>query len=286
MDTRTRFPTFGVAGGRPRRKKMNALFHIPSASRLQDYVTMVWEITGEQNINEVILPQGIVEIVFNFAATISGTMPQSQTILQVPRCFIQGIHTYSVHADYIGQQHLLGIRLHPYQIQTFLGILPSELNNSAIDLTLIKPGFDRLWHQLVELHSFEEKLSLLEKELPQLSEPVCSRSKYLSDLFLTGRAENFQTVDGLAQQVCYSSRQLNRVAHQLFGLSAAELTLYKKLVESVKLIHFGNNSLTDVAYSTGFYDQAHFSRVFKSYTGMTPNEYKKRKSELPFHIIS
>lgn len=265
---------------------MEVLLHIPAASRLEDYVAMVWEIKGEQNIQEIILPQGVLEIVFNFAADISGLMPQKQTILQAPRCFVQGIHTHSVHAAYSGQQHLFGIRLHPYQLQSFLGILPSELNNSTIDLTLINAGFDRLWHQLIELSSFEQRVGLLERELQPLSGVACSRSKHLSNLFLSDGAENFQTVDGLARQVCYSSRQLNRVSHQLFGLSAEELTLYKKLVESVKLIHFANQSLTQVAYNAGFYDQAHFCRVFKSYTGLTPNEYKKRKSDLPFHIIS
>lgn len=265
---------------------MKVHFHIPSASRLQAYVTMVWEIRGEQNIREIILPQGVVEIVFNFAADISGAMPVRQTILAAPRCFVQGIHTHSVHAAYTGQQHLFGIRLHPCQIKRFLGILPAELSNSTIDLALISPRFDRLWHQLIELLSFEQRVQVLERELPQLPGVDCSRSKQLSDLFLAEGAGTFGTVEELARQVCYSSRQLNRVSHQLFGLSAEELTLYKKLVESVKLIHFANQSLTEIAYSAGFYDQAHFCRVFKSYTGLTPNEYKKRKGELPFHLIS
>nr|WP_246496450.1 helix-turn-helix domain-containing protein [Chitinophaga varians] len=33
--------------------------------------------------------------------------------------------------------------------------------------------------------------------------------------------------------------------------------------------------LTDVAYDNGFYDQAHFIRVFKSFAGITPLQYKK-----------
>ncbi len=265
---------------------MNIHFHIPSASRLRDYVTMVWEVQGSHNVNEVILPQGIVEIVFNFAESLRGTMSQSQDILQAPRCFIQGIHTRSVHAAYRGQQHLVGIRLHPFRIQRLLGILPAELNNNTVDLTLIQPSYKRLWHQLHEAGSFEKMVRLLEEELPLLTEPACPRAKHLSDLFLAGKPTNFQTVDALAQQVCFSPRQLNRVAHQLFGLSAAELTLYKKLMESVKLMHTEPKLLTEVAYKAGFFDQAHFCRVFKTYTGMSPNEYKKRKSSLPFHIIS
>lgn len=32
--------------------------------------------------------------------------------------------------------------------------------------------------------------------------------------------------------------------------------------------------LTEVAYDQGFYDQAHFIRIFKSFTGITPSKYK------------
>ena len=35
-----------------------------------------------------------------------------------------------------------------------------------------------------------------------------------------------------------------------------------------------NSQITDVAYATGFYDQSHFHKVFKSHTGVTPEQYK------------
>lgn len=277
--------------GRKRGEKFNfasmhSVFYIPFNSRLQDYVTFIWEVAGEKNSTEIILPKGIIEIVFNFAEQINGVLPGGDKISGAPRCFIQGVHTNILRSDYIGRHRLLGVRLHPYSVEPILGVLPSELNNSIIDLTLINPAFNQLWHQLAELNSFNEKVKLLEKELPFLPGAVCSRAQNLSHLFLSDQREAFKTVDELALQVCYSPRQLNRVAHSLYGLSAEELTIYKKFVESIKLIHNSNMSLTAVAYNAGFYDQAHFCRVFKSYTGMTPNYYKKHKSTLPFHIIS
>lgn len=33
--------------------------------------------------------------------------------------------------------------------------------------------------------------------------------------------------------------------------------------------------LAEIAQTAGFYDQSHFSKVFKSYTGITPDQYKK-----------
>jgi AraC-like DNA-binding protein len=265
---------------------MSASIHIPYASRLQDYVTAVWEVKGQHNVRETILPQGVVEIIFNFADSVSGDLPFGNTLMQAPRCFIQGMFTQVMHAEYAGHHHLLGIRLHPHRVRAMLDILPSELNNVTVDLTLIRPEFNTLWHQLAELTSFSEKALLIESELPDLSDRVCERSKTLSDLFLTETTEGFRSVDELAKQVCYSPRQLNRVVQDLYGVSAEELTTYKKFLQSVKLIHVETLSLTDVAYTSGFYDQSHFCRVFKSYTGMTPNQYKKQKGDQPFHIIS
>lgn len=265
---------------------MHSVFHIPANSRLEHYVTMIWEVEGTKDSSEIILPKGIIEIVFNFADQLNGIMPGGAIVARVPRCFIQGIHTHILHSDYIGQHHLLGIRLQPFSIERLLGVLPSELNNTILDLTELNPDYNRLWHQLAELPTFTEKVQLLESELPFLSEQEWHRSQILSNLFLSANTDRFQSVDQLAQEVCYSPRHLNRVVHGLFGLSAEELILYKKFVEAVKLIHFQQLSLTEVAYTAGFYDQAHFCRVFKSFTGMTPNFYKKHKSTLPFHIIS
>ena len=227
-----------------------------------------------------------MEIIFSFADEIHGTMPHGRSVEQVPNRFIQGIHTHVVQSRYVGTHHLFGVRLHPNRVQQLLGILPSELNNLAVDLTLVQPRFNQLRNQLGEAASFEERVQILQQELPVLAAATCQRSEELSRLFIAAGTDSFQTVDELAKQVCYSPRQLNRVVHQLFGLSAEELTGYKKFVESVKLIHTNNSSLTSIAYHTGFYDQSHFCRVFKSYTGLTPNQYKQRKSHLPFHLFS
>jgi AraC-like DNA-binding protein len=265
---------------------MHMLSHIPRNSRLESYVSVIWEVIGDKNIEEVILPQGITEVVFNFADRLNGIMPEGSKIVQAPRCFIQGIHTHVIHSTYIGRHHLLGIRLYPHAITPLLGIMPAELNNTIVDLSLINPLFDRLWHQLAELNSFEEKVNVLERELPLLSFIPERRSQILSNHLQSAEPRGFLSVDELARHVCYSPRQLNRIVHDLFGISAEELTLYKKFVDAVKCMHTSDLSLTQVAYNAGFYDQAHFCRVFKAYTGMTPNQYKKQKSLLPFHILN
>ncbi len=271
---------------RCRQKKMNLQIHLPVRSQLREYVTVLWEVLGRRDVEELILPQGIVEIVFNFSGTVNGVLPHAQTVMQAPRCFIQGLNTYVVLARYVGQQHLFGVRLQPHRVQALLGILPAEAKDTTVDLTLIKPEFNRLWHQLIEAASFEERVRLVEKHFPVLTPSDGDRLQRLSQLFLAESIEPFQTVDTLAGQVYYSPRHLNRIVHNLYGVSAEELVAYKKFMHAVKRIHQEDLSLTEVAYLAGFYDQSHFCRIFKRYAGITPNQYRATKSEVPFHIIS
>jgi AraC-like DNA-binding protein len=265
--------------------RMDLRVHIPSTSQLSDYVTSIWEVFGDSKINETILPQGIVEMIFNLGDPMNGNLPDEQCF-SAPLCFIQGVNTERVSVNYQGRQHLFGIRLQPSMVKGLLGILPSELKNTLIDLTLIKPGFNIFWHQLKEAPSFSARVKLVEEQFPVLSAAVCLRTQKLCNLFAAEGISEFSSLDKLTQQVYYSSRHLNRKAQSLFGISAEELITYKKFLHAVKLLHTNEEPLTAIAYESGFYDQAHFCRIFKSYAGITARQYRQHKSELPFHLFT
>ena len=265
---------------------MSAQIHIPLRSPLQDYVTAIWEAKASPGCNETILPQGVVEIIFNFSDPMSAKMPEGFQILKAPKCFIQGMNTHVVQVNCSGYHHLFGIRLHPHMIKSMFGILPSELKNTSLDLSLLRPRFDELWDQLAEAEDFNARVNIIENNFSMPVNKACERTGVLSNLFLSGGVDSFQSVDALAKEVCYSTRQLNRITNNLFGISAEELTVYKKYMEAVNYMHFSEASLTDVAYTAGFYDQSHFCRVFKSYSGITAKTYRDNKSNTPFHIFS
>jgi AraC-like DNA-binding protein len=265
---------------------MRAKVHIPSGSALSNYITAIWETTPPGVSREIILPQGIVEMVFNLSDPMHGILPHQKTMAGTPDCFLQGWNTHVVNVQYTGKQHLFGIRLQPYMVKQLLGILPSECRNTLIDLTLVQPKFKSLWQQLVESGSFQERVAIIEKEFPVLTGSVCPRTQYFCDQFSSAGGRSFQSVEELSKEICYSSRQLNRKAQGMFGFSAEELVVHKKFRSAVQLMHGPGKSLTDIAHSAGFYDQAHFCRIFKNFTGLTAKQYQLQKSDLPFHIFS
>ena len=266
---------------------MHSQIHIPPLhSQLSNYITGIWETATPGVSQEIILPQGVVEMVFNLSDPIRGVLPHKATAVGAPDCFLQGWNTHIVDVHYTGQQHLFGIRLQPYMVKPLLGILPSESKDTLIDLSLIQPRFRSLWHRLNEARGFHARVTVIEKEFPVLTQSVCPRTQYFCDLFTSSENHTFQSIEELSKEICYSSRQLNRKSQSMFGVSAEELVAHKKFRMAVELMHSRRRSLTDIAYHAGFYDQAHFCRIFKNFTGLTAKQYQLQKSELPFHIFS
>ncbi len=76
----------------------------------------------------------------------------------------------------------------------------------------------------------------------------------------------------LAINPAYLSREFSKYFENLtFGDYIRKLRIEK----AQNLIENTNHSLTEIAYLTGFSDQAHFSRIFKLHTGHTPSQFKK-----------
>jgi len=71
----------------------------------------------------------------------------------------------------------------------------------------------------------------------------------------------------------YLSREFSKHFEDLnFGEYVRKLRIEK----AIHLIENSSNTLTEIAYMTGFSDQSHFTRIFKLHTGKNPSSYRKR----------
>ncbi|MGH7460394.1 MAG: helix-turn-helix transcriptional regulator [Longimicrobiales bacterium] len=52
--------------------------------------------------------------------------------------------------------------------------------------------------------------------------------------------------------------------------------LQERRIERAKRLLRSDRPLTDIALALGFYDQSHFTRVFKHWTGETPAAFRRR----------
>ena len=66
-----------------------------------------------------------------------------------------------------------------------------------------------------------------------------------------------------------------RYARKKFGIGKKKISTIGKM-EKAKRLMSENQDLAEIALRCGFYDQSHFSKVFKLYTGLTPAQYLKK----------
>jgi AraC-like DNA-binding protein len=78
-----------------------------------------------------------------------------------------------------------------------------------------------------------------------------------------------------------SQRHLARRFQQCIGLSPATYLRVARFIKSLQYLrNYPGRSLTDVAYESGYYDQAHFIRDYKTFAGFTPGEVAQSQAIL------
>jgi len=85
---------------------------------------------------------------------------------------------------------------------------------------------------------------------------------------------NFALVD-MARAADVHPVTISKNFSRYFGCSLAAYMRKLRIEKSLSLIRFSDLSLTDIAYECGFFDQSHFTRIFKQQLGLLPNAYRK-----------
>ena len=82
------------------------------------------------------------------------------------------------------------------------------------------------------------------------------------------------SVDILAEQLQVNRRQLERNFASAIGLSPKQLSKIIKFQAALKQLSANQfQSLTAVAYEGHYYDQSHFIKDFKEFTGISPKRF-------------
>lgn len=173
---------------------------------------------------------------------------------------------------------IFGIRFLPLAALTLFEMPANELTSQSGEAELIlgKDG-TKLIDAVLEAKTFEHKakaaIEFFEKKLKPLDKKFNNVEKALCKM----KVVDYFTPSQIATESCLSSRQFERHFLQLTGFSAKtflKLHRFEKTVEAgIFSLRNSKANFTDLALEYGYYDQAHFNRHFKEFTGVNPNTY-------------
>lgn len=83
------------------------------------------------------------------------------------------------------------------------------------------------------------------------------------------------TLNQLACLCNLSDYHFSRIFKAVYGLSPYQYLQYVRINKSQEmLVKCDRHSLADIAIECGYANQSHFSKAFKSYTGMSPLRFR------------
>ncbi|KXK36558.1 MAG: helix-turn-helix transcriptional regulator [Saprospiraceae bacterium] len=262
--------------------------YYPTSGLERCFLKSIWRLQAfyQHHQMEVILPKGTVEVIFNLSDHITYTNPGADVRMNLPCCFINGINFKPLQLIKTGQQIFLGIQFNALGLKVVFDIPAREFNNTVVEGSLVCKALTDLYYQLFSEKSFDRQVEIIRKWLCQ----KISTSKHLTEIqklhdWFYCQNVNALTVKEFCNKACISDRQLRRISTDWIGMNTEKFLLYNKYLSALHLLHHTDLTLTQIGLEAGFYDQSHFIREFKFYTGLIPKEYQASVTGLPGHIF-
>lgn len=222
-----------------------------------------------------IVPDGCMEMIFHFGDLYQQILSTGQSIIQ-PRAFVFGQITTPLEIMPSGSTGIIAARFHPDGFNPIAGLPITEMENRAVPLTgLFGDEGKELEAAVLAAENIPARIAVIENFLIKRfnsAESINRIAKASVEILM--QANGQISVDELAGQVQVNRRQLERKFSEAIGMSPKQLSRILRLQATLKMLQKGEfNSLTALAYQNGYFDQAHFIRDFREFTGMSPSHF-------------
>jgi AraC-like DNA-binding protein len=247
-------------------------------TELSDFIKCFWTLEAPANNDsekQRIVPDGCMEMIFHYGDLFKQYLPDGSNIIQ-PRCFVFGQVTSVLEIAPTGPTGILAVRFHPDGFIPFSCIPIHEMENRAISLPeLFGAAGSELEAKVLKSLSTAERIAIIERFLLgklSTSEAADRIAKASVEVLLQLKGE--VSVNELAEQLKINRRQLERKFSSTIGLSPKQFSKIIRLQATLKMMGKGEYAnLTAVAYENGYFDQAHFIKDFKEFTGISPKQF-------------
>ncbi len=238
--------------------------YIPAAA-LRSYIEMYWLLSGYVEQEEVIqlMPDGGINLVLNLGEDIKSLKFRKN--INHDCTYLVGTMMQTDEQVLLGKVLILGVKFKP-------GAFTHFYQFESLD------KYSNLFHEF-NRRDFPDIIKTIQYFLPyidqfyldRLSPPRYSILKIVADIC---EHTGILKIDELARRHFTTIRHLERQFNQQIGVSPKEFINLTRFNNAfVKFQSYNKQTLTDIAWESGYYDHAHLTNDFKRYTGKAPTEF-------------
>lgn len=186
-----------------------------------------------------------------------------------------------------GMPHVFACQFFPGEFSRIFNISSKELADREAPLSdLLSVG--SYPEQIAAARSFEERkqhlLTFIREWERRSRDLTIGRMTQAVMHNILGQHGNVRMTD-LEKQTGYSSRYFHQVLSEQVGLSPKSAIDNIRFQSALRMMmEQPYVPIVEVAQRNGYYDQPHFTKVFKKYAGVTPVAFEKVKSYAPLPL--
>jgi AraC-like DNA-binding protein len=193
----------------------------------------------------------------------------------MPISYISGVKTSPIHFS-MSSSSIVIISFYPDALKILFGVDANELINLHPELDNFAPK--SLTNLILETPSSFGKIELLNSFFTK--KLMNSKTRFNTDFvnalscFYSNNNEN--NVSLFLKENRISERQLERNFKANVGITPKQFLRIMRFEKSLSVLKNNKKSLGDLAFIMEYFDESHFIREFKEFTGITPNKFRNK----------
>lgn len=250
---------------------------IEPESPLSRFIDCYWVIESSDPTprREKIIPDGFSEIILHHSKADPYRINLSGRWEMQTKSLLGGQISKYFYLENSGQSGMVGIKCKPTALTHLFNLTMTDYTDRVVDL------YETGNNSLIEFAEYVQTIEHTETKLEALNrffgglindtDPTESPVDVAVNMIFAKHGT--VSVKELVTAAMISERQLERLFQKYIGLSPKFFTRIIRFNYIFQLMQQGDPTWADLSYQSGFYDQSHFIRNFKTFTGEDPSSY-------------
>lgn len=226
--------------------------------------------SGEEVVNRI-LPDTSIVMAFRYKGSVNYV--GNNTLKKLPLAVVSGLRKSSRLIQYGSRTGNILVIFKSGLASAFIREPLHDLFEESIDLDAID-GYkvSTLHEQLASAQNHTSRIGLIEEFLLSRLKNHKPDRLTLNAIDQIRFSNGMLRIKELANNMCLSQDAFEKRFRKVAGVSPKQ---YSSIVRMRSLLstNFKDRSLSEIAHNAGYFDQSHFNKEFKLFTGQTPTDF-------------